>query len=98
MKALTTTSYWVDLMKDIIGNPKFNLGEISLAESALEAIDRGLLVDLYIDRHWRGDHGKGCGADDYGESFSSAYPTAFGIVHLITDIDSDPPHTTVLTM
>jgi len=42
---------------DIIGETQFDLGQIFVTPGVEELIDKGLLLDLYIDRHWRGDWG-----------------------------------------
>ena len=90
-------------MTDIIGDPQFALGDISITEGAHQLIEGGLLVQLYIDRHWRGDWGDLDEEDKIanedaifnGSRILSCYDTAAGKILIITDADRST--TTVLT-
>jgi hypothetical protein len=88
---------------DILGDPQFELGAIAITPGAMELISNGLLVDLYLDRHWRGDWGdldqEDVEANEqavvHGDRVLSAYNTALGRIWIITE--STRENTTVLT-
>lgn len=88
---------------DIIGDPKFNIGNLMLTEAIEDYAERGLLTHLYIDRHWRGDWGV-IDAEDAkvnedavsnGGRILSAFDTPLGRIWIITE--GDRSLTTVLT-
>ena len=88
---------------DILGDPQFELGDISLTEGVVELANNGLLVDLYLDRHWRGDWGD-VDQEDFetneqavihGNRILSSFDTALGRIWIITEADRS--HTTILT-
>lgn len=88
---------------DILGTPRFELGDIAITSGAAEMISGGLLVDLYLDRHWRGDWGDVCEEDKeineqalvHGDRLLSSFETALGKIWIITEADRES--TTVLT-
>ena len=88
---------------DILGEPQFELGDISITPGVGELISDGLLVDLYLDRHWRGDWGDVCeeGKETneqalvHGDRLLSSFETALGKIWIITEADRES--TTVLT-
>jgi hypothetical protein len=88
---------------DILGDPQFELGDIALTKGAAEMAHNGLLVDLYLDRHWRGDWGdldqEDVEANEqaivHGDRVLSAYNTALGRIWIITEADRSS--TTILT-
>ena len=88
---------------DILGAPRFELGDIAITSGAAEMISDGLLVDLYLDRHWRGDWGDVCEEDKeineqsilHGDRLLSSFETALGKIWIITEADRES--TTVLT-
>ena len=88
---------------DIIGENRFDLGQIFVTPGVTELIDRGLLLDLYIDRHWRGDWGdldledKQTNEDAvlHGDRILSSFNTPAGKVWIITEADRS--NTTALT-
>ena len=91
------------MTQDIIGEPRFELGDIYTTPGATALIKDGLLADLYIDRHWRGDWGD-IDAEDretnneaikYGDRILSCFDTPLGRLWIITE--ADRKHTTVLT-
>jgi hypothetical protein len=81
---------------DLLGIPKFPLGEIEITESVEPLVRQGLLLDLYLDRHWRGDWGEA----DFENTISnlesivlgkggeviSHYQTPFGPIWIFTDV------------
>jgi hypothetical protein len=88
---------------DILGAPRFELGDIAITSGAAEMISEGILVDLYLDRHWRGDWGDICEEDkdandqavlDGGRILSSFETPLFDLL-IITEADRS--RTTVLT-
>lgn len=91
------------MKQDILGDPQFELGDISLTEGAVELANNGLLVDLYLDRHWRGDWGDVCEEDKeineqsilHGDRLLSSFKTALGKIWIITEADRSS--TTILT-
>lgn len=88
---------------DIIGETRFDLGEIFVTPGVEELIDKGLLLDLYIDRHWRGDWGNIDSEDKQtnedavlcGERILSSYNTIAGRLWIITEADRS--NTTAMT-
>jgi len=88
---------------DILGDPQFELGSIAVTSGVMELISNGLLVDLYLDRHWRGDWGdldqEDVEANEqaivHGDRVLSAYNTALGRIWIITE--STRENTMVLT-
>ena len=88
---------------DIIGDSRFDLGQIFVTPGVTELIDKGLLLDLYIDRHWRGDWGnidledKETNEDAvlHGYRILSSFDTNVGRVWIITEADRS--NTTALT-
>lgn len=90
-------------MNDLLGKPRFPLGDIYLSPGADQLVRNGLLADLYIDRHWRGDWGDIDDEDkqtneqaiERDERLLSAYETKLGKIWVITE--SDRSHTTMLT-
>lgn len=88
---------------DILGTPRFELGNIYTTPGADELINEGLLADLYLDRHWRGDWGDIDEEDRqsneqaiaHGERLLSCFDTPVGRLLIITEADRST--TTVLT-
>ena len=88
---------------DIIGENRFDLGQIFVTPGVEKLIDKGLLLDLYIDRHWRGDWGdldledKQTNEDAvlHGDRILSSYNTPAGKFWIITEADRS--NTTALT-
>jgi hypothetical protein len=88
---------------DILGAPRFELGDIAITPGVGKMISDGLLVDLYLDRHWRGDWGDICEEDNetneqgivHGDRLLSSFETALGKIWIITE--ADRASTTVLT-
>lgn len=88
---------------DIIGETRFDLGEIFVTPGVEELIDKGLLLDLYIDRHWRGDWGNLDAEDKQtnedavlcGARILSSYNTIAGRLWIITEADRS--NTTAMT-
>ena len=90
-------------MKDIVGKKQFKPGEVLITDKVQNLIDEGLLLDLYIDRHLRGDRGALDEEDKQanrraivgGDRIISSYRTAGGDFWIITEADRSS--TTVLT-
>ena len=88
---------------DIIGESRFDLGQIFVTPGVTELIDKGLLLDLYLDRHWRGDWGNIDSEDKqtnedailHGDRILSSFDTNVGRVWIITEADRS--NTTALT-
>jgi hypothetical protein len=80
---------------DIIGEYRFDLGQIFVTPGVEELIDKGLLLDLYIDRHWRGDWGNLDDEDKqtnedavlHGDRILSSFNTNVGKFWIITEAD-----------
>ena len=90
-------------MTDLLGVPKFPLGDIYTTPGAHELIEQGLIADLYLDRHWRGDWGD-IDAEDAElnkqaikreERLLSSYSTTMGRIWILTEADRST--TTILT-
>jgi hypothetical protein len=88
---------------DILGEPQFELGNIFTTPGADEMIADGLLADLYIDRHWRGDWGDIDEEDKeaneeaitHGDRLLSCFDTPVGRLWIITEADRST--TTLMT-
>ena len=88
---------------DILGEPQLELGNIFTTPGADEMIADGLLADLYIDRHWRGDWGdieeedreSNEQAIAHGERLLSRFNTPVGRIWIITEADRST--TTLMT-
>lgn len=89
-------------LNDIIGTPRFPLGEIEVSNDVAKSVSDGLLLDLYIDRHWRGDWNGNdkAGIADNETSLTegagdimSEFTTPFGDIWILTTIepDDEPP-------
>jgi hypothetical protein len=83
------------MQTDILGQPRFEMGNIFTTPGADELITNGLLADLYLDRHWRGDWGD-IDAEDkdaneqalvHGDRLLSCFNTAVGRIWIVTEAD-----------
>jgi hypothetical protein len=88
---------------DILGEEKFPLGHVFVTPGADELIEGGLLIDIYLDRHWRGDWGDVSPEDKQtnedavlqGGRILSSFNSPAGRFWIITEADRSS--TTVLT-
>jgi hypothetical protein len=85
-------------MNDILGEPQFELGMLRFTEAAHQLVEGGLLAQLYIDRHWRGDAGCAVGGKKEPNRAASCFDTPLGTIWIVTDICAeDGLCTTVMT-
>jgi hypothetical protein len=92
----------LERLDDIVGTPRFPIGEIEISDGVAKSVREGLLLDLYIDRHWRGDwrgHDEAGIADNESAlaegagDVMSEFKTPFGDIWILTTIepDDEPP-------
>jgi hypothetical protein len=84
-------------MNDILGEPQFDLGMLRFTEAAHQLVEDGLLAQLYIDRHWRGDRGSVEDPVDPNRAVS-CFDTPLGTIWITTNTCAeDGLCTTVMT-
>ena len=88
----------------LYGPPRFPLGEIKISKGVVRGARQGLLVGLFIDRHWRGDWG----GDEESKQINhqnlhdkqgdvvSEFKTPFGSLWVRTEFDPEEDPFTVV--
>lgn len=79
----------------LYGPPRFTIGEIEVSKGVGRGVEDGLLLGLFIDRHWRGDWGRDTESNDLNDrsivkgkgDVVSEYSTPYGAIWIRTTLE-----------